>query len=296
MAVVVVGSLNLDLVVGVARHPRPGETVLGGDAVRTPGGKGANQAVAAARLGQPVAMVGRVGEDAEGRALLAALDADGIDRAAVRALPEVPTGIALIGVDPEGENTIIVSPGANGRLDAQAVTEAGDVVAGAAVCLLQLEVPLEAVEQAARLARGVVVLNPAPGRALPADLLAQADVLVPNRSELGELLGVPAPHPLEEVADLARRVGGPRAIVVTLGAQGALLVEGEASLHVAPVPVQAVDTTAAGDCFCGALADALAREQSLEEAVGWAARVAAVSTTRPGAQASLPRRDEVPPE
>jgi ribokinase len=292
-AVVVVGSLNLDVVVPVPHHPVPGETVLGGDAVRAPGGKGANQAVAAARLGQRVAMVGCVGDDAAGEVLLRALDADGVDHSHVEALPGVPTGTALISVDPHGENAIVVSPSANSRLDRAAVDRAGDRLAAAAICLLQLEIPLEAVAHAAGLARGTVILNPAPGRPLPADLLTACDVLVPNRAELATLLGEPAPRALDEVAELARRVEGPRAVVVTLGAEGAMAVSGDGVLHVPAVRVDPVDTTAAGDCFCGALADALARRNPLERAVEWAVTAAALSTIRRGAQPSLPRRAEV---
>jgi len=295
VAVVVVGSLNMDIVVAVPRHPRPGETIIGADSFRTPGGKGANQAVAAARLGQRVAMVGRVGEDDAGRTLRAALNDYGVDYAAVVETTETPTGIALITVDPNGENIIVVSSGANARVGAADVKAAAPLVERAAVVLLQLEIPLEASIEAATLATGTVILNPAPAPTdrLPLELLAAVDVLVPNRSELAELAGVPAPGSLAAVERLARSIEGPRAVVVTLGAEGALLVERGSSTHVAAPTVEAVDTTGAGDCFCGALADALARETPLEDAVRFAVRAAAVSTTRPGAQAAMPARDEV---
>jgi len=295
VAVVVVGSLNMDIVVAVPRHPRPGETIIGADSFRTPGGKGANQAAAAARLGQRVAMVGRVGEDDAGRTLRAALNDYGVDYAAVVETTETPTGIALITVDPNGENIIVVSSGANARVGAADVKAAAPLVERAAVVLLQLEIPLEASIEAATLATGTVILNPAPAPTdrLPLELLAAVDVLVPNRSELAELAGVPAPGSLAAVERLARSIEGPRAVVVTLGAEGALLVERGSSTHVAAPTVEAVDTTGAGDCFCGALADALARETPLEDAVRFAVRAAAVSTTRPGAQAAMPGRDEV---
>ena len=285
----------MDIVVAVPRHPRPGETIIGADSFRTPGGKGANQAVAAARLGQRVAMVGRVGEDDAGRTLRAALNDYGVDYAAVVETTETPTGIALITVDPNGENIIVVSSGANARVGAADVKAAAPLVERAAVVLLQLEIPLEASIEAATLATGTVILNPAPAPTdrLPLELLAAVDVLVPNRSELAELAGVPAPGSLAAVERLARSIEGPRAVVVTLGAEGALLVERGSSTHVAAPTVEAVDTTGAGDCFCGALADALARETPLEDAVRFAVRAAAVSTTRPGAQASMPGRDEV---
>jgi ribokinase len=292
-AVAVVGSLNLDLVVRVPRLPGPGETVSGGDVFRNPGGKGANQAVAAARLGRAVAMVGCVGDDPAGRELLGSLQADGVDTERVRVVDGVPSGAAFITVNQDGENQIVVSPGANARLTAGDVDAAGAALRAAAVTLLQLEIPLEAVAAAARTAGGTVVLNPAPVRALPEGLLGQVHVLVPNRVELAQLAGAPAPGTVEEAAGLAGGLPA-RAVVVTLGADGALVVEDGRSSHVPAVPVRPVDTTAAGDAFCGGLADALAGGAPLEDAARWAVRVAAAACTRPGAQASLPRRGEVP--
>lgn len=293
-AVMVVGSLNLDLVVGVPRHPRPGETVLGGDSTRGAGGKGANQAVAAARLGQSVAMVGRVGGDGAGRFLLDALTADGVEVSRVLETEGAPTGLALITVDPRGENVIVVSPGANAHVTPDDVEGVARLLERARVCLLQLEIPIESVTRTAQLAVGTVVLDPAPARRLPPELLAAVDLLLPNRSELGELLGETEPVALQEVAMLARRIEGPGAVVVTLGADGALIVAADGEpLHVPAVPVTAVDTTAAGDCFSGALADSLSRGERLEDAVRWAVRAAAVSATRPGATGSLPTRAEV---
>jgi ribokinase len=285
--VAVVGSLNLDLVVRVARLPGPGETVLGEDVFRNPGGKGANQAVAAARLGRRVAMVGRVGDDDAGRQLLASLEADAVDTAQVQALPGVPSGTALITVSEDGENQIVVSPGANGRLGPGDVAAARAALKAAAVTLLQLEVPLETVAAAARAAAGTVVLTPAPVQPLPDELLDQVDVLVPNRVELGQLAGGPAPESVEQAVELAGRLAA-RAAVVTLGADGALVVEGGQASHILAVPVTAVDTTAAGDAFCGGLADALAAGASLKDAARRAVRVAAAACLRPGAQSSLP--------
>lgn len=294
MTVAVVGSLNLDLVVPVPRHPLPGETVLGGDHFANPGGKGANQAVAAARLGRRVAMVGRVGDDDAGRTLLSALAADGVDASHVRVTEGTASGIALITVDASGENAIVVSPGANALVAPTDVDAAAGVLAGAAVTLLQLEIPLDAVVAAARAARGTVVLNPAPARSLPRELLRAVDVLVPNRAELAALAGEREPPvSLDDLGRLAGRVDGPRVVVVTLGANGALVVKGGAPTHVPGVPVDPVDTTAAGDSFCGALADALARGDALGPAVRWAVRAAAITVTRPGAQRSMPSRAEV---
>jgi ribokinase len=292
-AVAVVGSLNLDLVVRVPRLPGPGETVTGTDVFANPGGKGANQAVAAARLGRGVAMVGCVGDDQAGRDLLAALAADGVDTSGVRVEAGVPSGTAFITVDDHGENQIVVSPGANARLTSDDVEAAGAALAvPAAVTLVQLEVPLAAVAAAARTAGGLVVLNPAPVRALPDGLLEAVDLLVPNRVELAQLAAAPVPETVAAAAALADRLPA-RAVVVTLGPDGALVVEDGRASHVPAVPVRPVDTTAAGDAFCGGLADALAGGAALGDAARWAVRVAAAACTRQGAQASLPTPAEV---
>jgi ribokinase len=282
--ITVVGSINLDLVVTVERHPAPGETVMGGDCRQLPGGKGANQAVAAARLGSAVAMVGRVGDDAQGGWLRGALAGDRVDVRHVRADRDAPTGMALIAVDARGENTIVVSPGANARVSPRDVAKAGELVSDADVVLLQHEVPHEAVAAAIEAARGLVVLNPAPARGLAGPV----DVLVPNRGELEGLAGASG-----DPVMLARSVAGARAVVVTLGAEGAVVVEGERAERVPAPRVKVVDTTGAGDAFCGALAQALADGAQLVEAARWAVRVAAVSVTRHGAQGGLPWREDL---
>jgi ribokinase len=291
-AVAVVGSLNMDLVIRVPELPGPGETVSGGDLFRNPGGKGANQAVAAARLGRRVAMVGCVGDDDAGRALLASLQADGVDRSRVRVVDGVPSGTAFITVSEDGENQIVVSPGANAHLTGADVAAAEAALRAAAVTLLQLEVPLEAVAAAARAAGGRVVLNPAPVRDLPEELLGQVDVLVPNRVELAQLAGGPVPQTVDDAVRLAGRLAA-RAVVVTLGADGVLVVEDGQDGHVPAVPVRPVDTTAAGDAFCGGLADALAGGAGLGDAAQRAVRVAAAACLRQGAQASLPTPSEL---
>jgi len=292
--IAVVGSANLDLVVDVEHVPLVGETILGGDLRRIPGGKGANQAVAAARLGRRVAMVGRVGDDEGGALLRAALESDGIDTSALVTTPGAPNGVALIAVQADGDNSIVVSPGANARLSAADIAGAGSLVAEASVVLLQLEVPVEAVTAAARAATGTVILNPAPvpAVALPADLMTAVDIVVPNQTELASLTG----HEGDVDATIATRLARllpARAVVVTLGGDGAIVVDATESTHVRAPDVTPVDTTAAGDSFCGALADGLVRGETLVDAVRWAVRVGAATTQRRGAQPSLPTPAEV---
>jgi ribokinase len=269
----------------------PGETTLGGDVARYPGGKGANQAVAAARLGQPVSMVGRVGDDDGGRFLLDALAADGVDGRGVLVTPGVSSGAALITVDDRGENVIVVSPGANARLSTDDLRAAAATLAEADATLLQLEIPLEVVAEAARSCRGTVILNPAPAAAVPAEVLEHVDVLVPNRPELSRLVGRELGG-RDDIVEAAREVGVER-VMVTLGEEGAIVVEAGEATSIPATPVVSVDSTAAGDSFCAAVADALVRGASLVEAAEWAVRAAAVTVTRAGAQTSLPTRDEV---
>ena len=297
--VVVVGSANLDLVVEAESIPVAGETVLGGDLRRIPGGKGANQAVAAARLGRQASMIGRVGDDDAGTMLRSALDSSGVDTAGLLTTEGVPSGTALIAVGADGDNAIVVSPGANGRVSAADVDRCAEALRGAAVVLLQMEVPLEAVTAAARHARGTVVLNPAPAPSapLPAELLEAVDVVVPNQTELATLASQTGLSAIGDVdADTAVSLarGLPvTAVVVTLGAAGAMVVTPARATHVHAPTVVPVDTTAAGDAFCGALADALVGGADLVGAAEWAVRVGAAATLRHGAQPSLPTTAEV---
>jgi ribokinase len=280
--VCVVGSANLDIVATTDRLPGPGETVLGDSYAEHPGGKGLNQAVAAARAGARTSFCAAVGDDDAARQLLAAMSHDGIDAAAVRRLDGVPTGRALIGVSSSAENFIIVVPGANGRLGPADVS----AVAGATVVLAQLEVPLDTVYAAlaaARQAGATTVLNPAPARALSTDLLSLCDVVIPNEHEVEILGGVDALFAL-----------GASAVVVTLGSRGAKLCTRDGGETLVPAfQVEPVDTTAAGDAFCGGFAAALAGGAAMVDALRFAAATAALATTRAGAVPSLPRRAEI---
>ncbi|MEV4006306.1 ribokinase [Actinomadura sp. NPDC049753] len=289
-----VGSLNADLVVGVERRPAPGETVLGSDLATHPGGKGANQAVAAARLGGRAAIVGRVGDDGHGALLRDALAAAGVDLAHLAATPGVPTGVALIAVGPDGDNSIIVSPGANARLGPADVEAARALIESAPVVSLQMEVPLPAVEAAAGLAARAgrrVVLNLSPSAPVPDGLLALCDPLVVNEHEAAFLLGGDGDpgRMAEELAGF-----GPRSVAVTVGADGVVVADGRGTAAVPSPRSEAVDTTGAGDAFTAALCLRLARGDSLRDAARYATRVGAAAVRRPGAQSSFPTPDEVP--
>jgi ribokinase len=294
VSVTVVGSLNEDVLIAVERLPGRGETVIARSTTLAPGGKGANQAAAAGRLGPGVHMIGRVGDDAAGNRQLAALAESRVNVSRVHQTRGTATGTATIPVeDGSGENLIVVVPGANALLSPEDADS--DPVRRADVVLLQLEVPLDTVTAAAAAASGTVVLTPAPPRPLPDTLLSRVDVLVPNEHELAQLAGAPAAErsPGELVA-VARGLTG-SAVIVTLGARGALVVppgDGVALLQ-PPPPVTAVDTTGAGDCFCGALAQALAGGAELRAAVRFAVAAAALSTTGPGARGGLPDESAV---
>jgi len=294
--VAVVGSLNMDLVARAPRIPRPGETIIGGDFVTVPGGKGANQAVAAARLGAQVSMVGRVGRDVFAGPLLDNLAAAGVDHTFVTHDPKAATGVALIVVDDAGQNSIVVTSGANMRLSPADVDAAETAIATSDTLLLQLESPVETVMRAAKVAQvhGVtVILNPAPARSLPEALLSLVDVLVPNESETALLTGLPIENQAQAEAAAAALLSlGVGTVILTLGERGALLAqEGEAVVFPA-FDVTPVDTTAAGDAFVGGFAVALAEGRVLSEAVRWGNAAGALATTKLGAQTSLPdRRD-----
>ena len=299
MHIIIVGSLNMDLVVRLPEIPPPGETRLGGVFQSVPGGKGANQAVAAARLGAHVTMIGCTGADAFGLAMRDSLAREGVDISHVREAKDAATGVALIEVDSGGRNSIAVAPGANFRLSAADVEEAMASIGPFDALVMPLETPIETVEAAARIASkrdSLVILNPAPARTLGDDLLRRVDVLVPNEFELGSITGMAS----GSLYDL-RRAGaallerGPGCVLITLGSRGALLLDGKTdqAKHIPSFRVEAVDTTAAGDCFVGALAVGLCQAMGLREAAEYAVAAAAVSVTRFGAQPSLPSSTEV---
>ncbi len=287
----------MDLVTNVARIPAPGETVIGGDLLTVPGGKGANQAVATARLGASTTMVGRVGNDAFAGQLLENLTVAGVDHTYVIKDREAASGVALIAVESSGQNSIVVAPGANSRLSPKDVEQSEAAIRSADLILLQLEVPMASVLRAAQLAskHGVpVILNPAPAQNLPRELLSLVDFLIPNESETALLTNLPTTS-YAEIDVAARKLLqlGVEAVIMTLGERGSLLAQqGKLTHFPAFRPDKVVDTTAAGDAFVGGFATAMAEGRSLAESVLWGNAAGSIAVTRLGAQPSLPRRRE----
>ena len=296
------GSLNMDLVCRTPRLPQPGETLLGTGFATVPGGKGANQAVAVARLGAPTAMVGRVGDDAFGRKLLQSLDAAGVATSGVAIDEGSPTGVAAIAVDQAGQNTIVVVSGTNGQVGDGDVDRLRSQLLPGDLLLLQLEVPLPAViaaAQAAKICGVTVMLDPAPANAgltgdLAADCFAAVDILTPNQIEASQITGLP-------VTDIATATAAARQLVqrgvgmavVKLGGQGAVVATADTTFHQPALPVTVVDTVAAGDAFNGGLAVGLVEGMAVAEAVQFATAVAAAAVMQPGAQGAMPTRLQV---
>ncbi len=295
--ITVIGSINTDMVVRTPMLPKPGQTIVGGEFFMTAGGKGANQAVAAARLGAKVAMVGKVGADVFGDSAIDRLESEGIDTSLVSREGERPSGVALISVDDSGENHIVVAPGANESVDCEHIERAFTEIPHASLVLLQLEIPLKAVKHAVTLARKKecrIILDPAPARQLPSSLVAGAYLLTPNETEAEILTGINVSDEnsaSEAAAGLL--AAGATNVAITLGAGGVLLATGENTRLFPALDVNAVDTTAAGDCFNGSLAVALTRGLSLENSVEFACRAASIAVTRLGAQEAMPYASEL---
>lgn len=295
--IVVVGSSNTDMVIKASRLPVPGETVIGGEFMMNPGGKGANQAVAVARMGGSVTFVTKTGNDLFGRQSMELYHSENINTDYVFSDEDRPSGVALISVDAYGENCILVAPGANATLSTADIEKAKAEIEGAEILLMQLEIPMETVEYAAKIAadKGVkVALNPAPAQALTNELLKCLYIITPNKNEAEILSGIKVSDwdSAKNAAD-AISEKGVDIVVITLGGLGALIKDGQDYHRVEAQVVQAVDTTAAGDTFCGTLCVGLSEGKSIKEAVELACKAAAITVTRMGAQASLPYRHEL---
>ena len=299
MVIVEVGSINMDLVVKVPSIPKPGETVSGGVFNKYAGGKGANQAVTAARLGARVHMVGCVGKDAHGVELRSLLDQEGVDTRHVLVTPDQATGVALIQVDAHGQNSISVANGANFCLTCDHVEKALLAIGKFDALVMPLEIPIECVQTATRIAKekgATLILNPAPAQVLEQGLLKLVDVLVPNEHEIEQLIATECKEgPQLRQAASVLLSQGLKNLLVTLGSRGSILFSAKTpeGLHISAFPTQTVDTTAAGDCFIGALAVSLCEGNSMTAATKFASAAAAISVSRSGAQPSLPDRDEV---
>ncbi|WP_320045902.1 ribokinase [uncultured Ilyobacter sp.] len=295
--ILVVGSINMDLVTRASKSPKIGETVLGEDFKQIPGGKGANQAVAMARLGSDVAMIGMVGEDSFGDTLLSVIKKDGVDISGVGRCKDRSTGIATIVVDDDANNSIIVVPGANFEIKKEDIDANIKLYENSEIVVHQLETPLDIVEYSLKISKKLgktTILNPAPAKAMSDEIIKNVDYLIPNETELELLAGVPV-KTKEDILKACRKImaKGVKKLIVTLGSRGAIYVDSEVSREFGVYKVNAVDTTAAGDSFIGGLTAALSKGEPLEKAMDFAAKVGAITVTREGAQTSLPTLDEV---
>lgn len=295
--IVVVGSSNTDMVIKTKQIPAPGETVLGGTFFMNAGGKGANQAVAAVRLGGTVSLICKTGNDIFGKEAIASFKKENINTNFIFTNGKEPSGIALITVDENAQNSIVVAPGANAALNVGDIEEIEDFIVQAEIILMQLEIPLSTVVHVAEFAAAneiPVILNPAPACELPDELLKNISIITPNENEAEKLTGITVTD-IRTAEQAAKSVydRGVETVIVTLGAEGALLLNRDSVVHIAGYKVNPVDTTAAGDIFNGALAVALSEKKSLEEAIDFACKAASISVTRLGAQASAPYRHEI---
>ena len=295
--IIVVGSMNIDMVVKTSHIPAPGETVLGGSFFMNPGGKGANQAVSVARLGGDVTFIGKIGDDIFGKQSAQLFDDEGVDTDGILSQEDSPSGIALITVDDHGENSIVVAPGANAKLLPEDVRQVLDQYPESKILLMQLEIPMQTVDYTARLAhkRGMkVILNPAPAHAEITALFDLIDIITPNEKEASMLSGIDV-RDIKSAQRAARRIRelGVKNVIITLGKRGAVLLDDTGFYQVDAPVVETVDSTAAGDVFNGALAVAVSEGKALISAVDFACRAASIAVTRMGAQSSIPFRNEV---
>jgi len=297
MKILVIGSSNTDMVAKTTHLPEPGETVLGGDFIMAPGGKGANQAVAAARLGGNITFIAKLGNDIFGKQAIDQYNKEDIDTKYIVTDAVHPSGIALITVDANGENCIVVASGANAHLNPQDIQKAEKEMGNTSCILLQLEIPLETVQYVVEKAvekKIPVILNPAPAQPLPDEILKHIHILTPNQKEAESLTGISiVDNPTAEAAAKALAAKGVKTVIITLSKSGALILD-QGRIEWVPAPeVTAVDTTAAGDVFCGSLAVALSEKKTIKESVTFACAAAALSVTKMGAQTSAPTRREV---
>ena len=296
-SILVIGSANTDMVIKADHLPLPGETLIGGDFFMNAGGKGANQAVAAVRAGGSVTFIAKVGNDIFGEEAIQLFRKEGIDTSYILSDPHRASGVALITVDKNGENTIVVASGANANLTSQELDSIRSIIEQSSIILMQLEIPIDAVTHVTKLAKSknsMVVLNPAPACVLPQDLFTHVSIITPNETEAEILTGIKVND--IEGAKLAAEIlakKGIGTVIITLGAKGALVLEKSVFTHVPTIPVNAIDTTAAGDVFNGALVAALSESKSVVDAVTFACAAATISVTRLGAQTSAPYRNEI---
>jgi ribokinase len=295
--IVVIGSSNTDMVIKADRLPVPGETIIGGKFMMNPGGKGANQAVAIARMGGNISFITKIGNDLFGRQAVELYRSEGICTDFIFSDPDKPSGVALISVDAVGENCILVAPGSNGTLSIADIEKARREIESADILLMQLEIPMETVEYAAAIAAErniLVVLNPAPGHVLSPKLLHSIDIITPNKTEAELLTGIKVTD-WQSAREAAKRIAdqGVKTVVITLGSRGALIREGDTCHEIPALKVDAVDTTAAGDTFCGTLCVAISEGVDVVEAVKLSCRASAITVTRMGAQASIPYKHEL---
>ena len=296
-SIVVIGSSNTDMVIKASHLPKPGETILGGTFFMSAGGKGANQAVAAARLGAPVSFIAKTGYDIFGKQAIELFEKEGIDVSGILRDKFQPSGVALITVDDNGENCIVVAPGANAALNPEDIDQFREKIEDASLLLMQLETPIETVEHVADIAvskKIALMLNPAPAAKLNDDLLKKISIITPNQKEAEMLTGIKVTNE-SSARDAAMFLDnkGIETVIITMGAMGAFVLHEKESAMITGHKVHVVDTTAAGDVFNGALAVALCEKLKLKQAVAFACRAAAISVTRLGAQASAPYREEL---